>query len=375
MTEAVRFYWRAGEAEVPLAKLPENDRSPLRVRRSVVQAYAPDVVKQLEQGRFVAAAWESGGQISLILCHPNLTKGAGETLLVNTTGLPSVVLSLGNWSEIPAASQLFLTAFGSEAATGEECATARRQLFEWLVGRGQADMAKVVKRFSAFPFGVQSDALEVINIWRQILVKGQKEQIDRFLSEVGKRFEALGWSRDTSVEGQMNLDENQRNRFYCWNNSPDNSPYVLLCLNRATDRRVRGGTYNTHEWVSLADLAKAIQDVLREVLEPAASVVGVEVSYPRLGPISHVGTRTAAAMTALAEAGDGQWPLPDELEPVWRTFVLTAFRDDVAVSPEELTAWFIASGWDEQASAKLTRRFYTEAALLEEFEEAGRQAV
>ena len=31
--------------------------------------------KQLEEGRFVAAAWESGGHIHLILCHPNRAKG------------------------------------------------------------------------------------------------------------------------------------------------------------------------------------------------------------------------------------------------------------------------------------------------------------
>ena len=171
----------------------------------------------------------------------------------------------------------------------------------------------------------------------------------------------------------MNRDEYQRNRFYCWASSPYNRPRVLLCLNRATERRIRGGTYDIDERAGVADLASAIQHVLKEVLEPAAAALGLEISYPHLGPISRVGNRTAAAMTALAEAGDGQWPLSDKLEPIWRTFVLTAFRDDAALHPEELTAWFIASGWDERAAAELTRRFYTEAALLGEYEEAGRQ--
>ena len=80
-------------------------------------------------------------------------------------------------------------------------------------------------------------------------------------------------------------------------------------------------------------------------------------------------------MTALAEAGEGRWtwPLSEQLERIWRTFVLTAFRDDAALHPEELTAWFTANGWDERAAAELTRQFYTEAALLREYEEAGRQ--
>jgi hypothetical protein len=116
-----------------------------------------------------------------------------------------------------------------------------------------------------------------------------------------------------------------------------------------------------------------IQHVLREVLEPAAAAVGLGVSYPRLGPISRVGTRTETAMTALAEAGDGRWPLPEEAEPVWRQFVLTAFREDVALKPEELSRWFVASGWDDRAAAELTRRFYADVALIGDYEEAGRQ--
>ena len=72
MTEAIRFYWRGRgrDASIPFGEIPEQDRTPLRIRRSVVQKYTPSVVKQLEEGRFVAAAWEAGGQIHLILCHP-----------------------------------------------------------------------------------------------------------------------------------------------------------------------------------------------------------------------------------------------------------------------------------------------------------------
>jgi hypothetical protein len=378
MAEVVRFFWSGGDAGVPLTKIPEQDRQPLRVHRNVVQACAPAVVKQLEEGRFVAAAWESGGQICLILCHPNLAKGPADNLLVDTTALPRVVLRVGGWDELSEPTRLFLKAFGSDAATAEECMAARRALVDWLTAHGQADMAATVKHFSSFPFGVRSDALEVINIWRHVLVKGrQAEQIDRFLEEVGKRFEALGWSRDTIIEGQMNRDEHQRNRFYCWISGAGPRPRVLLCLNRSTDRRVRGGTYSLLDdrpGLGLPEVANTIQHVLAEVLEPAAATVGLEVTYPRLGPISRVGARTAAAMTAFAEAADGQWPLSVALEPAWRHFVVTAFREGVAFKPEEVTAWFNASGWEEGPAIELAKRFYAEAVLLEEYEEEeGRQ--
>jgi hypothetical protein len=219
----------------------------------------------------------------------------------------------------------------------------------------------------------ESDALEVINSWRHVLVKGrQAEQIDRFLEEAGKRFAALGWSRDPTSEGPMNRDERQLNRFYCWVSGAGPRPQVLLCLNRSTDRRVRGSTYfppDNRPGLSLSELANTIQHVLAEVLEPAAAAVGLEVTYPRFGPISRVGARTTSALTAFAEAGDGQWPLPDALEPAWRKFVVTAFREDVAFQPEELIAWFKASGWEERPAVELAKRFSADAALLGQYEE------
>jgi hypothetical protein len=374
MSEAVRFYWPGGEATLPLDALPEGDSSPLRVRRSVVQARAPEVLRQLGEGRFVAAAWEAGGVVSMILCHPNLARGAADAVLVNTPALPMVVLRPGGWGEVPELSRLFLRAFGSEAASIEECAGARRDLEKWLAEHGQPQMAAVVRHFQAFPFGLRSDALEVIDLWRHVLVKGSKEQIDRFLNEVGRRFEALSWARETSFEGRLKRDPQQANRFYCWVSAPDNRPHVLLCLNRATERRVRGGTYDLLDGrAGVADLAAEMQHVLGEVLEPAAAAVGLGVGYPRLGPISRVEPRTAALLTTLAEAGDGQWPLPGHLESLWQQLVHTAYRDGVALSPEELTAWFIASGWEDEAAAELTKRFYTDVALIGEYEEAGRQ--
>jgi hypothetical protein len=376
MEESARFYWHRGEATLTLAAVPAEDRSPLRVRLGVLRAHAPAVIRQFEEGQFVAGAWRSGGQIYMIVCHPSYAKGSDDTICLNTAALPRVVIKLRDWEEGPEVARLLLTAFGSEAADEEECVSARRALIDWLTGHGQAEMAEVVKHFFSFPFGIRSDALDVVNIWRHVLVKGQREQIDRFLRDAQQRFEALGWSQDPASEGRMNRGEYRRNRFYCWISRPNIKPRVLLCLNRTTDRRVRGGTYDLlDERAGLSDLAAEIQLVLADVLEPAAAAAGLEVSYPRLGPISRVGPRTTAAMTALAEAGDGQWPLQESLEPVWRNFVLTAFRDDVALNPEELTEWFLASGWDEQASMELTKRLYTEAALLGEFEEAGRQPV
>jgi hypothetical protein len=374
MAEAVRFYWQAGEACLPLSALPEGDRNPLQVRRSVVKSNAPDVIKQLEAGRFVAAAWESDGQIRMILCHPNVAKGPADNLCVDTRALPRLVLTLSGWEEVPAASKLLLTAFGSEAADESDCEAARRTLAKWFGEHGQPEMTAVAKRFSRFPFGVRSDSIEIIRVWRRVLVQGEKEKIDRFLTEVEQRFLAHGWSRELEREARMNKDDRQINHIYCWVDGHDTGPRVMLCLNHATAQRVRGGTYDVFDRkTTLSDLAGAIQHALKEVLEPAAAAAGLEVLYAHIGPISRIGHKTAAALTDLAEAGDGQWPLSEQVEPLWRKLVHTAYRDEVAIHPEELTAWFVASGWSQDAAIELTKRFYSDVALIEEYEEAGRQ--
>jgi hypothetical protein len=374
MTEAVRFFWLRGEASLPLDRIPEGDRSPLRVRRSVVQAHAPDVLRQLEAGRFIATAWPSGEQIAMILCHPNHAKALADAFLVNTPALPRVVLHLRDWAEAPEVARLLLAAFGSEVADAEECLAARRQLVEWLERNGPPEMAMTVRHFFNFPFGFRADALDIVNVWRQVLVRGQKEQLDRFMVEVERRFEALGWSREVTLEARFNSNPHQINHLYCWVSGQGALPRVLLCLNRATDRRVRGGTYDLLDGrPSLVDLAREIQRILAEVIEPAAAEVGLEVSYPRLGPISRVSAKTLAVLTALAEEADGRWPLPGDLEPAWRDFIFTAVRDGVAIHPEELTEWLLASGWSKEDAAVIANRFYTDAARAGEYEEAGRQ--
>ncbi len=68
-----------------------------------------------------------------------------------------------------------------------------------------------------------------------------------------------------------------------------------------------------------------------------------------------------------------KWPPSQQAERLWRNLILTAFREDVALKPEELTAWFAASGWDEQAATDLTNRFYADIALISEYAGMERQ--
>src|SRR4051812_48260582 len=83
-----------------------------------------------------------------------------------------------------------------------------------------------------------------INRWRHLLVNGDKSQIDHFLEEVERRFDALGWKRDRDFEGKLNGHPDQINEFRCWTGKPTNDLHPRLCLNRTTGRRVRGGSFD-----------------------------------------------------------------------------------------------------------------------------------
>jgi hypothetical protein len=370
MDEIIRFYWQGRLADLPLAAIPEADRNPLRVRRSALQRHVPEVFQQLKDGRFVAAAWNSNGQISVIVCHPNLAKSDFDTIVVDTASQPEVMMKVEQWEQVPEAAKLFLAAFGSEAVNIDECVAARRRLAAWLVAHDQAKTATAAKRYSHFPFGVTSNPLNVVNIWRRVVVTGEKEKLDIFVEEVKHRFEQLGWPRDTVFESRLNSNPEQFQEFYCWASSSTNKPHFMLSLKRATEIRFRGGPIDIRDdKASIADLAIVIQHVFEAVLEPSAKAVGLTVSYPRIGPISRIGIRTEQVMTAFAENGDGEWPLSEHLEGMWRIIILTAKSDDSAIDPKELMAWFAANGWDDVASRALVKRFYSDSALLEEYEQ------
>jgi hypothetical protein len=370
MDQIIRFYWHGCLADLPLEAIPDADRNPLRVRRSVLQQHFPEVVQQLKDGRFVAAAWKSTGHISVIVCHPNLAKGDFDTIVVNTPSLPEVVMKVEQWEQVPEAARLFLVAFGGEAANIDECVAARRSLATWLIAHNQAETANSVKRYSNFPFGVKSDPLDVVNIWRRVVVTGEKEKVDNFVEEVKRRFDGLGWLRDTVFESRLNSTPEQFQHFYCWASSSTNKPHFMLSLKRSAEIRMRGGPINIRDdKASIADLASVIQHVFEAVLEPSAKTAGLKVSYPRIGPISRIGVHTEQVMTAFVEYGDGKWPLSEHLEGMWRIIVLTAKGDNSAIDPKELMAWFTANGWDDDASRALVKRFYSDSALLEEYEQ------
>ncbi len=221
--------------------------------------------------------------------------------------------------------------------------------------------------------GVQ--AVDLIASWRRILIEGKAEQVTSMLEDLEERLKSKGFERDAEAEKKMNWHSYQRNRVLCFAGGPKGGPRLLLCLNRATDRRVRGGTYELIDGSSDAgpvEVAAVVDDVIRNVIVPSTQSFGLKVTRPRLGPNSLVQPRTMAALLAFSDvATGGGLPLSETSEAAWRKFLITASQEDVAFDKEELRDWFLDNGRESEDASILTERFVREASLLAEYSEAG----
>ncbi|HLJ91992.1 MAG TPA: hypothetical protein VKU02_02250 [Gemmataceae bacterium] len=220
--------------------------------------------------------------------------------------------------------------------------------------------------------GVQ--AVDLIASWRRILIEGKAEQITSMLEDLEARLKNKGFERDAAAEKKMNWHPYQRNRVLCFVGGPEGGPRLLLCLNRVSEHRVRGGTYSLLDASSDADpveVAAVVDDVIRNVIVPSTNSFGLKVTRPRLGPNSRVQPKTMAALVAFSDiATGGGLPLSEASETAWRKFLVTASQEDVAFDKDELMDWFVSNGWGSGDACTLTERFVREATLLAEYSEA-----
>jgi len=216
------------------------------------------------------------------------------------------------------------------------------------------------------------EAIETINSWRRVLVEGSAEHIDQMLDDVERRLREKGWSRDPRVEEKMEGSANQKNRWRCFVGGPEGGPRLMLGLNRVSDRRVRGGTYSLLKGpygMQPTDVARVVDDVIKDAVTPSASDLGLKVTIPRLGRTSRVPPKTLAALRLFSDLAAGAWPLSTDQEQLWRRFVIHACREDAAFDVDELSDWFVTNGWSSESARALTGRFMSEAGLISEYDD------
>lgn len=213
------------------------------------------------------------------------------------------------------------------------------------------------------------EAIDTIDSWRRILVEGPPSQIDLMLQTVERKLAAKGWKRRPDLEAKTARSPDSAGRIRCFVGGPQNGPQLMLGLTRVSERRIRGGTYSLISASEPTDVADVVDDVIKNVISPSASDLGLTVTTPRLGYASQVPPKTLAALHAFSDLAAGTWPLSTDLNRAWQHFVATACRDGAAFDVDELMDWFVTNGWNSEAARQLRDRFLSEAALIAEYDD------
>jgi hypothetical protein len=218
-------------------------------------------------------------------------------------------------------------------------------------------------------------ALDTINSWRRILIEGDPASIGRMLDDVERKLGEKGWTRETGMEAKLRGPSGREDAWRCFVGGPERGPRLILGLNRVSDRRVRGGTYSLLDGppdMTTDDVARVVEDVIRDVLTPCASEHGLKVTIPRLGAISHVPPRTLTSLRLFSDAAAGSWPLSPEQERLWRRFIINVCREDTMFDIDELLDWLVANGWSSEQARLLMDKFQNDVSLISEYQdEAG----
>ena len=213
------------------------------------------------------------------------------------------------------------------------------------------------------------EAIDTINSWRRILIEGKPEQIDVMLEDIERKLDEKGWKRRPDLEAKMERSLDRSNRFRCFDGGLRNGPQLILGLTRVSDRRVRGGTYSLISPGKPTEVAGIVDDVIRNVINPVATDLGLKVTIPRLGHASQVPPKTMATLYIFSDLAAGTWPLSADMDRAWNRFVATACREGAAFDIDELMDWFVTHGWKSDDARQLRDRFLSEAALIAEYDD------
>lgn len=209
------------------------------------------------------------------------------------------------------------------------------------------------------PFFAQSVA------WRDLVVTGRKDVIDRFLEYIDGHLPD-GWEPNPEAERRAAGVGVSTPRSRCYRRRLAGRD-VWLWLYRPGDCRVQGGlvepTAHTH---FQDDVAGAIGDFRRLVLEPAAAAVGLRVGRARPGPQSSVPTAVMDAFWEYAERSQCQWPPPPPALRAWKEFVAQAYQDQVPLARDEFSGWLVEQGWDPVLAGGLVTGYYDALAAIDD---------
>ena len=198
--------------------------------------------------------------------------------------------------------------------------------------------------------------------WQTSLYRGDPAVVDRFLDAIDATL-SPGWVRDREYERTRLRPDCIR--CYLFDRAGDAA--VRVWLQRVTATRVRGGPIEVLRHPPSGDavrIARLVAEFADSCVLPAASVAGARCTRPAFGPRSAVTGAAEMLFTQLADTADGEWPLTGRVKELWDELVSTGLAEQVGIDRAELGQWLEDSGWEPEAAAAFTDRFFADSRWL-----------
>lgn len=216
---------------------------------------------------------------------------------------------------------------------------------------------------------------ETDTAWRELVVWGSPEQIARLLDLIDQRL-PTGWRRNPAAEDRYKRTGGSVPAAYCYVRSVGGAD-VWLWLNQPAPTRLVGGNVipaPDHTAGSVQLVSDTITTFRETVLVPASNLCGVRLDANRVGPLSQVTADVMEVLWQFADVAKRTLPLQPVTLAKWRAFVIAARSAGAAFAAEELAGWFQDKGWPPADARALADKFFEDAWLLSEYDEARKPA-
>jgi hypothetical protein len=217
--------------------------------------------------------------------------------------------------------------------------------------------------------------IQIDDRWRKTVVWAKTPAALTSLIERLDQTLPTGWKRNRQAEERYQFRGGESAAAICYARPVDHAE-VWLWLNQPSPVRLVGG--NVIPANALGDYrrhaAETILQFREQVLEPTVAATQAHIEENRIGPLSQVSPAVMEALWQFADVAPRVFPLDDNSRSKWRNFVIAARTANATVDPDEFATWFETKEWSRTDARLLANKFFEDAWLLSEYDEARKPA-
>jgi hypothetical protein len=218
----------------------------------------------------------------------------------------------------------------------------------------------------------RKEATLLLEVFRELEVLGNKAELDKFVSELGKAL-PKGWTRDRDRERQVNRysDTAHQMAFYVAA-SPVRPAAHLFLISIPRGYRVSNVVPEKLGKLTRGEYNYIVEE-FRAICAPIAVSNGLQlqISSNQMDISEQLTPRSMKALTAFEGSANitSLHPLDSER---WRKFLILAHKDNVDLSTNTLERWLIEEKrWPEDRAIKMVIEYEFARELLKDYDGSG----